>query len=236
MKLKGIISSVIVVLLTLSILKIPISAARAEGAVQSTDELPSRYSMRDEYVVLAQNQDSHGYCWNFAATMAAATTIMKATGEYYDFSELWCAVSYYAMGSFNKMGAGGTYIFQPNVGYKIKDVRINGVSVGPVSSYTFSSLLSDQTLSVEYEKIKYTVSINAGKNGGADKTGTITVEHGDDLKIKITPDSLYGVDSDHTVSVEYEIDMVRVAFASAIGAGITLLALCVALVIKKRRH
>ena len=48
--------------------------------------LPEAYCMRDVYVVLEQNQDNHGYCWNFAATMAASTTLMKATGEYYDFS------------------------------------------------------------------------------------------------------------------------------------------------------
>ncbi|MBQ8321454.1 MAG: hypothetical protein IJX92_03720 [Clostridia bacterium] len=55
--------------------------------------LPSQYCMRDEYIVYAQDQDKHGYCWNFAATMAASTTIMKATNEYYDFSELWTGVA-----------------------------------------------------------------------------------------------------------------------------------------------
>ena len=65
--------------------------------------------MRDDYVILAQNQDVHGYCWNFASTMAASTTIMKATGEYYDFSELWTGVSAYMTGSYNKLGAGGSF-------------------------------------------------------------------------------------------------------------------------------
>ena len=69
--------------------------------------LPDAYCMRDDYIVLAQNQDVHGYCWNFASTMAAATTLMKATGEFYDFSELWFGISAYCTGSYSKLGAGG---------------------------------------------------------------------------------------------------------------------------------
>ena len=69
------------------------TASLAEGDGASESELPLQYCMRDEYMVYAQNQDKHGYCWNFASTTALSTTIMKATGEYYDFSELWTAVS-----------------------------------------------------------------------------------------------------------------------------------------------
>lgn len=71
--------------------------------------LPAEYCMRDEYILLAQNQDQHGYCWNFAATMSMATTIMKATGEFYDFSELWTGVSAYICDDgYRKVGAGGS--------------------------------------------------------------------------------------------------------------------------------
>ena len=69
--------------------------------------LPEAYCMRDDYIILAQNQDAHGYCWNFASTMAAATTIMKATGEFYDFSELWTGVSAYCTTEYSKLGSGG---------------------------------------------------------------------------------------------------------------------------------
>lgn len=85
--------------------------AYAEGkAAEHAPEqqpLPEEYCMRDEYIVLTQNQDVHGYCWNFASTMAASTTIMKATGEYYDFSELWTGISACQCSGYSKPGAGG---------------------------------------------------------------------------------------------------------------------------------
>ena len=71
--------------------------------------LPEEYCMRDEYIVFAQHQDKHGYCWNFASSMAATTTIMKATNEYYDFSELWIGLASHKNSSSYKLGAGGSF-------------------------------------------------------------------------------------------------------------------------------
>lgn len=79
------------------------------SAASESESLPEAYCMRDDYIVLAQNQDAHGYCWNFSATMSASTTIMKATGEYYDFSELWMGVSAYMAGGYNKIGMGAGF-------------------------------------------------------------------------------------------------------------------------------
>lgn len=80
-----------------------------------TSSFPSQYCLRDEYILFAQHQDKHGYCWNFAATMAAATTIMKATNEYYDFSELWLGLAAYnCLSSYNKVGDGGSFTTQYN--------------------------------------------------------------------------------------------------------------------------
>ena len=75
----------------------------------ANDPLPKAYCMRDEYILFAQNQDAHGYCWNFATTMAAATTLMRATGEFYDFSELWTGVSACAFGHHSTPGSGGGF-------------------------------------------------------------------------------------------------------------------------------
>ncbi|MBE5751480.1 MAG: hypothetical protein E7357_03620 [Clostridiales bacterium] len=76
-------------------------------------DLPEEYCMRDEYILYAQDQDKQGYCWDFAATMSAATTIMKATNEYYDFSELWTGVDCFVNNRFySKIGGGGTLSYQ----------------------------------------------------------------------------------------------------------------------------
>jgi hypothetical protein len=46
-----------------------------------------------------------------------------------------------------------TYTFTPDEGYTIKEVFLNGVSIGSVSSYTFTGISEDQTLRVEFEKL-----------------------------------------------------------------------------------
>ena len=76
--------------------------------------LPSEYCLRDEYIIMAQNQDVHGYCWNFASTMATAAAIMKATNEYYDFSELWVGLSAYTCSTYSGVGKGGSLSTQYN--------------------------------------------------------------------------------------------------------------------------
>ena len=45
-----------------------------------------------------------------------------------------------------------TYLFTPEEGYRVKDVTVNGISVGAVTSYTFTDTTADQTLAVEFER------------------------------------------------------------------------------------
>ena len=91
----------------------PFVLEEEEEEEDDVEPLPSHYCMRDEYVVYAQHQDKEGYCWNFASTMSAATTIMRHTGEYYDFSEAWSGLtSLYANTGYTNIGAGGTFSYQ----------------------------------------------------------------------------------------------------------------------------
>lgn len=89
-----------------------------EQILDENQTLPSAYCLRDDYIVFSQNQDKTGFCWNFATTMAASTTIMKATGEYYDFSELWTGISAFNSISYSKIGAGGGYSTHYNAAQK----------------------------------------------------------------------------------------------------------------------
>jgi len=49
-------------------------------------------------------------------------------------------------------GTEQTFTIIPNTGYHIKDVKVDGVSVGAVSTYTFVSITSDHTISATFEK------------------------------------------------------------------------------------
>lgn len=108
-----------------------------QSEISSEQAIPEAYCMKDDYIVFAQNQDVHGYCWNFAATMAASTTLMKATGEYYDFSELWFGVAAVVENGHSKIGAGGGFSTQYEA---MKDAGVMLESDLPYqSSYTVSN-------------------------------------------------------------------------------------------------
>lgn len=47
-----------------------------------------------------------------------------------------------------------TFHIIPNKGYKIKQVWVNGVAIGPVSKYTFYNIQEDSTIFAEFEKIE----------------------------------------------------------------------------------
>ena len=120
-------------------------ASETEIVEAAEDSLPQQYCMRDEYIIYAQNQDNHGYCWNFAATTSASTTIMKATGEYYDFSELWTAVSLYNSGdSLKKMGAGGTF------SYQYDSMKKSGLMLETDLPYQYSYTVSNENATDYY--------------------------------------------------------------------------------------
>ena len=148
MKLKQIVFGILAACMTASSLLLAtpaIISSALEATEAAEDTLPAQYCMRDEYIIYAQNQDKHGYCWNFASTMAAATTIMKATGEYYDFSELWTGVSsYVATGQYSKMGAGGTITYHYNA------MKKSGLMLEADLPYQYSYNVSNENVTDYY--------------------------------------------------------------------------------------
>lgn len=65
------------------------------------------------------------------------------------------ADSMYAVDKF----ADQTFVFDPNNGYRVKDVLVDGVSVGAVDEYTFENMIEGHTLSVSFE-----INPNYGKS------------------------------------------------------------------------
>ncbi|NDB07232.1 MAG: hypothetical protein EBX97_00805, partial [Actinobacteria bacterium] len=75
-------------------------------------------------------------------------------------------------------GASKTYTFTPSTNYHVKDVLINGVSVGAKASHTFSSVTANQTISVTFELDTYTIIFRA--NGGSSDS-TAVFSHGSNI-------------------------------------------------------
>lgn len=89
------------------------TAASIDGNLETKDASSlSCYSLRDDYVIYTQNQDRNGFCWAYASSMAAGTTLMMATGQFYDFSEAWIGLAETIYSSSYIFGSGGNaYIF-----------------------------------------------------------------------------------------------------------------------------
>lgn len=106
-------------------------------------------------------------------------------------------------------GTNVTVNFNPDSGYRIKSLKVNGSSVSTTTSYSFT-INSNTTIEVEFEPIPdtpsvttYTLSITASGNGSANYGGeairessrTYSVNEGSSVSISFTPDEGYRIES-----------------------------------------
>jgi hypothetical protein len=90
-------------------------------------------------------------------------------------------------------GVSQTYTITPASGYKVADVTVDGASIGAVSSYTFSNIAANHTISATFAVNSYTLSASAGTGGTISPAGTATVNSGGNQAYTITPASGYKV-------------------------------------------
>jgi len=93
------------------------------------------------------------------------------------------------------------FTITPNAGYKIKDVVVDGASVGPVASYTFEGIASEHTIHADFEDeqletvtVRYglTLAVSPGVGGTAtDETGAASYEQGDTVAIRALAKDCY---------------------------------------------
>ena len=87
--------------------------------------------------------------------------------------------------------ATSTYTITPNEGYEITDVLVDGISVGAVDSYTFSSLNSDHTISVTFNLQKLRVITAAQPAVGGNTTGDGWYDYNTLVTVTATPNDGY---------------------------------------------
>lgn len=108
-------------------------------------------------------------------------------------------------------GESQTFSFTADDGYAIADVQVDGVSVGPVSSYTFSSVSSDHaihaffTVNTFFSVDTYTITASAGPGGTISPIGQVTVQSGSSQTFAITADNGYAIASLTVDGVSAEI-------------------------------
>lgn len=94
-------------------------------------------------------------------------------------------------------GASQNFTIAADTGYRIKDVKIDGTSVGAVGSYQFDNVVVDHTIEAEFEVIPPTSKIihaTAGANGSIAPGGDVSVNIGDNQTFTITADTGYEIE------------------------------------------
>jgi len=98
-------------------------------------------------------------------------------------------------------GENQTFTITPDEGYGVEDVKVDGSSVGAVTTYTFTNVTADHvtadhTIEATFTVIPtyHTITASAGDNGSILPLGAVTLNHGADQTFTITPDEGYGVE------------------------------------------
>ncbi|MEI7899521.1 MAG: DUF6055 domain-containing protein, partial [bacterium] len=92
-------------------------------------------------------------------------------------------------------GTNQTFTLIPLAVYSVEDVRVDGVSHGPVSSYTFTNVVANHTISATFIPTTHAITATAGAHGAISPTGTVNVVEGTDQTFVFTPEPGYMVDA-----------------------------------------
>jgi hypothetical protein len=90
-------------------------------------------------------------------------------------------------------GKSQTYTITPAPNCVIADVQVDGISIGPVSSYTFTNVTANHTISATFAASTHAITASAGANGSMTPSGTVNVNAGASQSFAITPASGYRV-------------------------------------------
>ncbi|MDD6185829.1 MAG: fibronectin type III domain-containing protein [Bacteroidales bacterium] len=91
-------------------------------------------------------------------------------------------------------GSTPTYAIIPNEGYAIVDVTVDNVSVGAVTSYTFTALTANHTIAATFTENLLTITADAGNGGTISDAGVNTVSYNGTKTFTITPNAGYHVE------------------------------------------
>ena len=90
-------------------------------------------------------------------------------------------------------GGSQTFTITPDTGYTIAGVTVDGASVGAVSSYTFSNVTANHTISVAFTPNTYIITATAGTGGTITPSGSISVNHGANRTFSISANTGYTI-------------------------------------------
>jgi subtilisin family serine protease len=139
-------------------------------------------------------------------------------------------------------GQNQSFAINANPGYEIDDVIVNGESIGPQTSYTFSNVQSDHTIHVVFEPNMYSIYASAGFGGSITPSGSVMLAYGQDQTFTILPNNgfvIFGifvdgisidpvssysfsyVQSDHSIHASFAAKTYTIDSYAGVGGSIT---------------
>src|SRR5262249_21732116 len=75
-------------------------------------------------------------------------------------------------------GADQSYTITPDAGYHVLDVLVDGVSVGAVTTYDFTTVTANHTIDASFAQTTYSISATAGAHGSISPSGKTVLGSG----------------------------------------------------------
>jgi len=140
-------------------------------------------------------------------------------------------------------GGSATFVARPSIGYAISQLVVDGVSQGALTSYTFSDVAANHTITASFTSVPtYTITASAGANGSLSPSGALVVNAGSNQTFSVTPNTGYqvadvlvdgvsqgalasctfnNVQAAHTVSATFSLRVCAITASAATGGSIT---------------
>ena len=139
-------------------------------------------------------------------------------------------------------GANQTFTITPDAGFAVQDVLVDGVSVGAVTSHTFTNVTANHTISATFVANTFTITASAGANGSISPSGSVSVNSGANQSFTITANAGFhvadvlvdgvsvgavtshtftNVTANHTISASFAIDTFTITASAGANGSIS---------------
>jgi hypothetical protein len=92
-------------------------------------------------------------------------------------------------------GTDQTFTLTPDTGYHVDSLVVDGLDQGPLSSYTFTGVAANHTITAYFSVNMYTITATAGAHGSIAPSGPVSIPYGASQMFTAVPDSGYLSDS-----------------------------------------
>ncbi len=134
-----------------------------EELLNSTESVESQYNLSDYYPMVNENQKDSDFCWIYASYKSLESALMVQRNEYYNFSEIALAYSYYvdrlsdnSGASFNTGGNFETFAecyqtYGITLESDVSNSIYAGLKQGPISDYEYIEKFSSKELNAYFD-------------------------------------------------------------------------------------